>query len=394
MFAPLDPGGLPHEWTDYERQQVINLQRKVQADHWERYLTQTGEIEDRKRLEHAIRKLYGENEPTIIFCPSPLVACLVATACVLLSGLDEPDSASELPRRALQAALEQAYSATNPFQNNRAVWGNTYSLLYRAMRDDAFDERKRYIPTARQLLRDAAARRYGAGKWRSAWQNMTRGTDRFLNALCIPIYNGWYPQSWQHTLTHLDHLANSTQPRAALEYLLDIARAGVWAFFVDGYAVVSELPTAVHYDNRGRLHREKEAAIAFADGWGAYAVHGQAVPSRYILHPETITLAEIEQCTDPTKRRVMVDAYGIAKYALAICNNLPTAGDSCGDLFRVAMRWDEDIVLIRVKNSTPDARGERETFWLRVPPSCHTARQGVAWSFGLPEDQYYPHFES
>ena len=68
--------------------------------------------------------------------------------------------------------------------------------------------------------------------------------------------------------------------------------------------------------------------------------------------------------------------------------------DRCGALYWLDQRFDEPIVAVRVINHTPHADGSFEEFWLRVPPSMQTAREAVAWTFGLSPEEYDPVLES
>ena len=57
-------------------------------------------------------------------------------------------------------------------------------------------------------------------------------------------------------------------------------------------------------------------------------------------------------------------------------------------------RKDEPMVMVEVRNSTPEPDGSRKTYFLRVPPRTQTAREGVAWTFGLTADEYVPAVET
>ena len=50
--------------------------------------------------------------------------------------------------------------------------------------------------------------------------------------------------------------------------------------------------------------------------------------------------------------------------------------------------------MVEVINSTPEPDGSRKTYWLRVPPTTQTAREGVAWTFGMGASEYVPSRES
>ena len=50
--------------------------------------------------------------------------------------------------------------------------------------------------------------------------------------------------------------------------------------------------------------------------------------------------------------------------------------------------------MVEVLNSTPEPDGTRRTYFLRVPPTMRTAREAVAWTFGLDGGEYRPAAES
>lgn len=80
-------------------------------------------------------------------------------------------------------------------------------------------------------------------------------------------------------------------------------------------------------------------------------------------------------------RRVMLEHYGYERYLDSGAR--PLHRDETGALWRIDLDGDEPVVMVEVLNSTPEPDGSRRTYWLRVPPSTRTARQGVAWTFGL-----------
>jgi hypothetical protein len=68
--------------------------------------------------------------------------------------------------------------------------------------------------------------------------------------------------------------------------------------------------------------------------------------------------------------------------------------DEAGVLWRIELEGDEPLVMVEVVNSTPEPDGTHRTYWLRVPPRTRTAREGVAWTFGLEEADYVPERET
>jgi hypothetical protein len=89
----------------------------------------------------------------------------------------------------------------------------------------------------------------------------------------------------------------------------------------------------------------------------------------------------------------MLEHYGYHRY-LADSGAEPLHRDETGTLWRIQLPADEPVVMVEVLNSTPEPDGTSRTYWLRVPPHTATAREGVAWTFGLPADQYHPQRET
>lgn len=104
-------------------------------------------------------------------------------------------------------------------------------------------------------------------------------------------------------------------------------------------------------------------------------------------------LREIETETNIEVRRLMIDLYGLGRYLSEIGARL-VHKDEYGELYRRLQLDDEDLVVVKVINSTPEPDGTFKEYFLRVPPSTIRARQGVAWSFGLDETDYKPAIET
>jgi hypothetical protein len=51
---------------------------------------------------------------------------------------------------------------------------------------------------------------------------------------------------------------------------------------------------------------------------------------------------------------------------------------------------DEDLVMVKVVNSTAEPDGSFKDYYIRVPPNTRSARGAVAWSFGKEENEYDP----
>ena len=92
-------------------------------------------------------------------------------------------------------------------------------------------------------------------------------------------------------------------------------------------------------------------------------------------------------------RRQMIDMYGLERFILD-SGAEKIQEDSCGILYRKALMGDEPIVMARVVNSTPEPDGTYKEYFLRVPPHIQTAREAVAWSFGVHAEDYAPEVQT
>ena len=168
---------------------------------------------------------------------------------------------------------------------------------------------------------------------------------------------------------------------------LELARsAGPW-WALDGLAIVSERPLVARADDRGRLHGELGPALAWSDGLEVWAWHGVQVDAQVVMHPDSITVASIDAERNIERRRVLIERFGEERLVREGGAKLADEDDT-GRLWRREMpsSWprDEDVVVVEVVNSTPEPDGTRKTYFLRVPPTTRTAREAVAWTFGLP----------
>jgi len=158
------------------------------------------------------------------------------------------------------------------------------------------------------------------------------------------------------------------------------------------FVIACERPTAIHREQvdpavaRGlgshRLHCANGPAVAFADGWGVYAIHGVRIPfkQRHIVErPETLTAKEIEAEQNVEIRRVMIDRYGPERYirdsGARVVQKLPAdhriAGLRTGRLLRKRVLGDEPIVYADLLNSTPEPDGTVKRYMLRIDPKAY-----------------------
>ena len=127
-------------------------------------------------------------------------------------------------------------------------------------------------------------------------------------------------------------------------------------------------------------------AIRYRDGWGLYAWHGVRVPERVILAPESLTKEDWSAEHNAEVRRVMQERLGAERF-IALLGATELHRDECGTLLEVALPEDPERVARYVR--VQDTSTER-IYHLRVPPTTQRARQGIAWTFAIPEAEYCP----
>ncbi|MGW5679368.1 DUF6745 domain-containing protein [Streptomyces sp. NPDC003860] len=174
-----------------------------------------------------------------------------------------------------------------------------------------------------------------------------------------------------------------------LEGLASVAVRAGWWWPYEKVAVVCERPSELHRDEAGRLDSGAGPALAYPDGFALHAWRGMPVPPDFVDSLSTLTADRIRDEENAELRRVMLEYYGYERY-LGESGAEPLHKDEAGTLWRIALQGDEDVVMVEVLNSTAEPDGTFRTYWLRVPPSVRTAKEGVAWTFGLDVEEYAP----
>ncbi|MER6634783.1 DUF6745 domain-containing protein [Streptomyces microflavus] len=171
--------------------------------------------------------------------------------------------------------------------------------------------------------------------------------------------------------------------------LAEVARNAGWWWPYERAVVISERPEVLHRDEAGRLDHGEGPALAYGDGFALHAWRGMPVPAAFLAELATLTPQRIREEENAELRRVMLEYYGYDRY-LTESGAEPVHRDETGILWRIALDGDEDVVMVEVVNSTPEPDGTHRTYWLRVPPATRTAKDGVAWTFGLDGAAYAP----
>jgi hypothetical protein len=106
-----------------------------------------------------------------------------------------------------------------------------------------------------------------------------------------------------------------------------------------------------------------------------------------IEQPERITLDAIDCESDVQVRRCMIEIMTPQRY-VALGGPIHVAEDESGVLWRKVWHTFDAWAVVEVVNATPEPDGTRKHFFLQVPAHMRTAREAVAWTYGMSEHAY------
>jgi Domain of unknown function (DUF6745) len=189
-------------------------------------------------------------------------------------------------------------------------------------------------------------------------------------------------------LEYFHNVCGLQRQTEALSGLWQVARNASWIVPHRHVCWLAERPRVVRHDARGRLHCADGPAVVYRDEWPAYAWKGVLVPHWIIERRELVTVRTIGEAQDPQIRRCMIDILTPERF-IATGGAYRVAEDEAGVLWRQRWRW-EAWAAVEVVNGTPEPDGTTKHYFLQVPANMRTAREAVAWTYGLPEQRYRP----
>jgi len=207
---------------------------------------------------------------------------------------------------------------------------------------------------------------------------------------------------WQNSSPVLISLVSELLPS---EFQLDLESAArhdiikdlmesSFAFLPFGmFVLASERPTVIHLDHWDRLHCETGPALAFEGGLNLYYWHGIRVPCWLINDPNSVSVQAIQSEKNVEIRTVMIEKYGESKFLMDSGAKI-FHEDEFGTLYKKDVDDQFTLAMVKVTNSTENPDGTKTTYFLRVPDDVATAKEAVAWTFGLRPDDYNPLAES
>lgn len=178
-----------------------------------------------------------------------------------------------------------------------------------------------------------------------------------------------------------------------LEGLSELATAcGMW-WPLDKAIVFSDPPSQLSLNNDGMLHHNTGPALVSSEDVEIWAWNGQTYSSVPGEADTLVSAATIRRERNLEVRRFLLRVYGEARYLIESGAQV-IHQDHCGILYSLSQPQQEPLVMVKVWNATPEPDGTFKEYFLRVPPWITRAREAVAWTFGIDEQDYRPKKES
>ena len=177
---------------------------------------------------------------------------------------------------------------------------------------------------------------------------------------------------------------------ASLWGLGELARSAGWALPHRAVCWVSERHSTLRRDERGLLHRQDGPAVAYPDGWQIHAWHGTRVPLEWIEDRDTVDVSLCLTHPNVEQRRALCEILGWERVLAQLAPRTihADADPQIGTLLEVDLPDAGRSRFVRVRCGTG------RDFVLPVPVEMQTARQAVAWTYGMDEDDYRPEYRA
>jgi hypothetical protein len=335
---------------------------------WSAISAQTGPV-DRPACEEAVALAYqgaGLPKPEIVWCEGPLKFAEYWRD--VRRGTVGPSVKREIFDQPLARVISCAESRVSLGVRHAVING----VRAAAVSSQAVNE-----------VVNAAVDELAPGFWtrlRQGWR--ARRLPRFRDS-------GWtYPDyAWLAACEYFVSLCVDPAEVPGFDHVMALAKGTGWIVPFAHVCWLGERPKILKRDDRGRLHSRDGPALQYADGLTVHMWKGVQVPAWMIEQPSLITTAFIDRHPDFLLRRCMIEIMTPANY-IANCGAVPVSRDETGILWRKQW-WNNDAwAAVEVVNGSPEPDGTYRHYFLQVPPNVRSAREAVAWTYGMTEAEY------
>lgn len=221
-------------------------------------------------------------------------------------------------------------------------------------------------PKALTDKRDSVWASVRASVWASVWASMGASVWAYYDSADLSFYKFFHENFRPNKLVGLQKLSENVMGYG----------------FYEKECWLMRKPIVLTLDEGGRLHNETGVAIQWADGYGFYFWHGVRATEKIVKTPEKLTKRDWVKEENLEVRRVIQDR--MPDFVKKI-GGKKISSDEVGELWEVELPNDEEKIARYAK--VKDTSTER-VYWIRVSPATTTAREGIAWSFGVEAKDY------
>lgn len=277
---------------------------------------------------------------------------------------------SPADRPAFEAAAAVCYRAAGLQPVSRVIWVDSPLALARLAPVEAA------VADGRMTRAEAVSDTPTAQAKRR--QEITQNWHRYLGG---QLWAGW--NAWVTFFTRVCGLDLGAKAAGAEAYAT-IAESACWWWPHREFIVVSERPTQIVRDERGRLHNPTGMAAMWPDGWGFHVWHGVRVPGEWIDGRDTLDPRAVLAHSNVEIRRAGMEIIG---WDRALRDLSPRIVDEdpdpmIGTLLRCDLPGAPGSQFLRVRCGTG------RDFVLPVPREMTTALEANAWTYpGLTPEQ-------
>ncbi len=165
---------------------------------------------------------------------------------------------------------------------------------------------------------------------------------------------------------------------------------------LESLCIISKKPIAIRLNQVNQLHCDDGPAVEFADGYGIYFWRGLRVPGEWVKSPNSIDIRDVGKEGNAERRRAMIEIMGYDRF-LRESNAIVIHTDQLNG--QEIKLYEADFGYTRAKivemiNGTRENDGTFKHYFMRVPSRITRAKEAIAASFGLSEDDYNPAIET
>jgi hypothetical protein len=344
--------------TDEEK-----VKLKIHSDKWVAVALKTG-VGDRREIHQACIELYktaGLEPPSVVIVPDPIIMANAAGAAAWIwhqrsEGKNDPVCLTNIPNTVGDMVLQAVQGAINGYSGSLCVVQPTLGKV-------AQNAPKQALDACREIAGEGGVE--CATNWRDMFQAGNLGA------------------SWIAYLTAYRDVLGMNLPEAEKFAAYErLAMVSGFRMVHDKFAIICDLPEIIAKDDQNLPHSTTGPSHLWRSGWALYHVHGVRVPEYVIMHPEQITVDDIEGEENAEVRRIKIDRYGPERF---IRDSGARVVDERPDDFKfVGLRGakllvkdiddDEPMVYVDLLNSTPEPDGTVKRYLLRVDPNAYNGR--------------------